>query len=158
MIVHRRSDVFLSIWEYLVEGLVALAVYYLLRRLLGPAIVGRWILAKRVEWSAAAWAAAAIATVLWGVYLAFLTTEFGAKLREFRVASVYSFALSFPILVFAMTGLSSLFIEGSNSGFLLQAICLLLLYALINFVTLVRNLHGLVTVWQDFDRARKFGK
>lgn len=99
--------------------------------------------------------ALAISVAVWGIFLAMLNSDFGAWLRQRNQASAYSRALATPIFGDLLGILLLLFSACSESRTLVKLNVFVLTYDLINLVTMVRNMNGLVGLWQVKEREEK---
>ncbi len=108
---------------------------------------------------AAGLAAIGVSTAVWLGFLAMLAVPFGKELRRRRAAAIYSSALAFPIFVFLILVIVLMFLPDAKEKrqwqawdlLMPQIACLLTLYAVINSITIVRNVLGLVRLWEDWE-------
>jgi hypothetical protein len=115
----------------------------------GSAKVADWQIENRGDLLVFAFTAAALAGALFAAFLGMLGTDFGEKLRKHKAAAEYATAIAYPIILFLAT---SVILEVSGGKRHIEAqriVTFFLLYSVINCVTLVRNLIGLVGLWQD---------
>ena len=99
--------------------------------------------------------ASGISTAVWVGFLALLSSEFGSWLRKKNEAVSYSRALATPILGYLLGLLFLLFVGCSQSALYLKLSVVVLTYDLINCVTMIRNVNGLVGLWQTWEQQRK---
>jgi hypothetical protein len=98
--------------------------------------------------------AIAISVAVWGIFLTVLTSEFGAWLRKRGEADHYARALAIPIFIDLLALLWLLFMIPANSVTTLVASIFLLVYGLINFITMIRNINGVVRLGQTKENVR----
>ena len=94
----------------------------------------------------------AINAAVWAVLLAILSTDFGKWLRKRGEALAYTTALAAPIFISSFAFLVVMFEACSKTRFAPYLATFVLVYALINLVTMVRNVVGLVGLWQLMDQ------
>ena len=149
---------FEAIWEYVVEIILSTAILDLLNQLKGTEVLRGWLVHKRTDLINLLVVAAAATAVTFGAFFAVLTTEFGLRLRQFGEAKAYSTALGYPLLLFVVT-LALLTLGPAGEGTKYDDFLIfLLIYSAVNLFTMIKNVIGLVSLWQDVDRARKTGK
>jgi hypothetical protein len=143
----------LTIWEYAGEVIAALLIYALLRMWFGPAEMADF---ARTEHSNEVILTSIVFAACVAVFVAFwqiLSTELGAEMRKRSEAAAYSRAFAFPILVSLIT-LVLLLVLG-QSDWAAHCTTVLVIYNLLNFVTMIFNSQGVIRLWQDWDRFRK---
>ena len=91
----------------------------------------------------------ALEGVIIAAYFAILTTEFGKKLRSFKVAHEYAVAFTFPLLIFLLALLSVISSSSGSNKYLLGSTFVLIVYSLLNCYTMLKNLLDMVRLWQD---------
>jgi hypothetical protein len=147
-----------AIWEYAVEVIASALVFVLILVIFGFDAPAHWVYAHRSDLSIAMSVVAGIGGAILAAFVGILGTDFGAKLRISGEAKAYTAAFGFPILGFLIALVSLLFISQDQDGWALRIASLLLIYSLINCYTMIKNILGLVGVWQQIDRARRLGK
>jgi hypothetical protein len=87
-----------------------------------------------------------------------LATAFGRWLRRKKEAYAYSVALAVPALIYFSALMVLVFTICSESRHWVVLNVFILIYGLINFVTMIRNINGLVRLWQVWEaRPRSRG-
>lgn len=95
-----------------------------------------------------------VSAAVFAAYFAVLATEFGRELRVHGVAK-YAAAFAFPLVPFAATiAALEMFTKDSGPG-LSQAITFLTCYSGLNCITMVRNVLGIVRLWQEVERSNQ---
>ncbi len=145
----------LAIWEYLGEWVLVGLVTALLFFVFGTDIVRKGLCDRRSDLMLSLGIAVGVTAAIWGVFFAVLATEFGAWLRKRDQASSYSRGLATPIFASLAAFAVLLFTPSSPSKPLVVADTVLLLYAAVNLVTLVRNVNGLVRLWQTWEQTQR---
>lgn len=147
-----------STWAYLVEILAAGFLLVALDMLVGVHQLALWLGHQQANLTLLLTIGAAATALTFGAFITLLTTDFGAAIRKFRVAKLYTVAFAFPLLLFVAT-VALVAIGNGGWGALYEEICIfLLIYSTINFITMVKNVIDLVGLWQDFDNAKKYGR
>ncbi|MGO9403262.1 MAG: hypothetical protein ACLPVW_07305 [Terriglobales bacterium] len=90
-----------------------------------------------------------VSATVWVGFFALLASEFGDWLRKKKEASPYAVALASPIFADLLGFLILLFAACATSSFLLTLTVFVLTYDLVNFITMIRNVIGLIGLWQD---------
>jgi hypothetical protein len=151
----RLKGWLLAVWEYAGEIVLACLVSGLLFAIVGHDVLHNRLCSFRSDLMLSVGAGLGISATIWVSFFAVLPTEFGAWLRKKDEAVPYSWALATPILSYLLGLLSLLFTACSESVVLLQLNVFVLSYDLINFVTLIRNVNGLIGLWQTWEQQRK---
>lgn len=145
-------------WEYLGEVGASCLLLIALNRLIGIREMTAWLYRQQSPLANLLIVAAAATAITFGAFFAVLTTDFGLALRRVGEAKQYATAIGYPLILFALT-LSLLSLRNSGWGwFYSQLVLFFLIYSALNLVTMIKNVIGLVELWQDADRARKDGK
>lgn len=143
----------LAVWEYAGEGIAALLIYALLRMWFGAAHISEFARSRHSDEviliSIVLAACVAVFVAFWQI----LNTELGAEMRKRGEAAAYSRAFAFPILVSLIT-LVLLLVLGP-SDWAAHCTTFLVIYNLLNFITMIFNSQGVIRLWQDWDRSRK---
>ena len=142
----------LSSWEYLVEIILASLSCWAVFILVGQDTVCTRLCSLRPELLGIVGGALAAAVGVWAILFDILRGEFGAWLREKEEASAYSAGLATPIFVFLLGLLVLLFDDCPEKLFASALAVFVLMYGLINFVTMIRNVSGLVRLWQTWQK------
>jgi len=145
----------LSAWEYLGEIVLAC-----LLTVLGFLIVGQNDLQARLcslrgDLMIIVGIALGISATVWVGFFALLASEFGGWLRKRNETSPYAVALASPIFVDLLGFLVLLFAGCSASSLLVRSTVIVLIYDLINVVTMIRNVIGLIALWETFEQSRR---
>lgn len=150
----RQSQrrLFLSIWEYLGEIVLAVLCCALVLSLFTLEEVHAVLCKLRGDLLVGVITAWALSAAIWIGMIAILASDFGKWLRRRGEAAAYSRALATPVIVYALV--VALLIGGacSENRFMIEAKLLALAYSAINLVTIVRNVHGLVVLWQTWEQ------
>jgi hypothetical protein len=147
-----------AVWEYAGEILASALIYLALVLSLGANKVSGWVFAKHGELSVAVGIAVAIGIAIFAAFIAVLCTDFGKQLRLKGEAQPYIVGFGTPILIFLLTLLSLIFITQQTDGWCVRIVSMLLIYSCLNCYTAITNMIGLVSLWQEVDRARHYGK
>lgn len=143
-----------SIWAYLGELIVAALLLLALNLLLDTQDLSVWLTQQRASLTTILTTGVASSAIAFGAFFAILTTDFGSKLRLVGEAKAYVIAFAFPLLLFVVS-LAVVTLGSSNWGTLYTQLCIfLLLYAALNFITMIKNAIDLAGLWQDVDEAR----
>jgi hypothetical protein len=144
-----------SAWEYLVEVILASLLCWLLFRFVGQETLRIRLCALRSDLLLIFGVALAAAIAVWAIFVDILRGEFGAWLRKKGEARAYSTGLTAPVFVYLAGLLVLLFEECPKTLSALILTVFVLLYGLINFVTMIRNVNGLVGLWQTWQEHEK---
>jgi len=147
-----------SVWEYLGELVLSVLSTWLVLRFFDAAAVQERLCVLRPDLLLAVGIGLAAAVAVWAIFAGILAGDFGVWLREKGEASAYSRALATPIFAYLLILVFLLFAGCPKAPLSTNFAVLLLLYALINFVTMIRNVNGLVLLWQDWQQARAKGR
>jgi hypothetical protein len=90
---------------------------------------------------------------LFAAFIAVLCTEFGTKLRLKGEAVPHVVAFGAPVLIFLLTFLALIFIAKGVPWWYLRIISILLIYSCLNCFTVIKNMIGVISLWQDIDRS-----
>jgi hypothetical protein len=141
-----------AIWEILGEILASVLLYVALRLWIGEKEIGNFIIAVKADLIVIGAAGMGLAATVWVGFWNMLSSEFGRELRIRGQAAAYSRAFSIALLAyFLLLAEQPLLSLKRNS--VLQLTTVLSIYCLLNFITLIRNVHALVRLWQDWDRS-----
>ena len=152
------KDQLLTTWAYAGEFIAAALLSMALFLLIGPPVVSGWVFARKQDLMVLTITAAGVSGVIFAAFFAVLSSEFGKKLRLKNVATLYATAFAFPLLVFLGASASMGAVSKGTDTILLKIATFMLVYSLLNCYTMVKNVIGLVKLWQNVDRARQFGK
>jgi len=147
-----------SVWIYLVEVVAAAFLLFALNLLCGKQQLFDWKDHHQAELTNLLLGSVAATGITFAAFFAVLTTDFGLVLRRAGEAKFYSVAFGFPLLLFFMTFVGLTFGNSEWGWVYNELIVFLLIYSGINIVTMVKNVTGLVGLWQDVDRARRDDK
>jgi hypothetical protein len=145
----------LTAWEYAGEIVLAFLISGLLFAAVGGGVMHERLCNLRGDLILIVGVAAGISTTVWAGFLALLSNEFGAWLRKKNEAVWYSRAFATPIFGYLLGLLILLFAGCSQSGLYLRLNVLVLTYDLINCVTMIRNVNGLIALWQTWEQQGK---
>ncbi len=145
-------NLLLNVWEYAGEIILAILVYFLLRLIYGPTEFAQFYADRHSDEAVTVGVVLAVCVAICGGFWGLLTTEFGKWLRTTNNATAYSRAFVFPVLL-SLINLTLLVIVGADKA-AADFATILLLYNLINVLTMLFNLHGLVKLWQDWENSR----
>ena len=140
------------------EVILAILVYAILLICFGSGRIIAWGVDKRSGISTITSLAAGISGVTFAAYFAVLATDFGKRLRLAGASVEYAIAFAFPVILFLATTGVWLVISRDSEPYLVEAAVLLLIYSGINCATMVKNVIGLVGLWQGVEKARVTGK
>lgn len=156
----QRHKRFLICWAYAGELLLSLLLLVALNLVIGSENVRNWIVKQSAPLGNLLLVGTAATGLTFGGFVAVLTTDFGKELRRAGRATIYVVALAWPLLLFVLTmALLTLATPASGlASIYTYLVPFLLIYSALNFVTMVKNVVGLVGLWQDVDRARFDGK
>ncbi len=149
---------FEKIWTYLSELILSSLVCVLLWITSGPSVIGAMIFEKRVELIALTGGAATLAGVVFAAYIALLQTDFGKRIRLQGASLEYAHAIAFPFLLLFLTTVVLSLWGNRTSISQSRAMTFVLVYCGVNFVTMIRNVLGLVKLWECLERAGATGK
>jgi hypothetical protein len=116
---------------------------------LGEQAISSWQIEKRTDLLAFTGVATAVSAAVFAAYFAVLSTAFGKELRIRRVAVEYATAFAFPMCLLAVTSASLEFLSKESGPTLSHAVTFLLCYSCVNCVTMVKNVLGIVRLWQE---------
>lgn len=142
-------------WEYIGEAVLAGLVSALLFAIAGHDVLHERLCNLRSDLMLGVGVALGISATIWVGFFALLSSEFGAWLRQKNEAVSYSWALATPILAYLLGLLILMFTACSVSLSLLELNVFVLIYDLINCLTTIRNVNGLVGLWQTWEQQRK---
>ncbi|MGA8151805.1 MAG: hypothetical protein WB952_12705 [Terriglobales bacterium] len=142
----------MSAWEYAGELILALLVSVLLFSFAPRAVLHEHLCSLRTDLMLILGIALGIGATVWVGFFALLGGEFGAWLRKKNEASHYSLALAAPIFSYLLGFLLLLFTACLESSWLTRMNVLVLTYDLINFITMIRNVNGVVRLWQTWEQ------
>ena len=145
----------LSAWEYAGELVLAVLVSVLLFVAAQQGVLQSQLCRLRNDLMLIVGIALGISATVWVGFLALLSSEFGVWLRKKNEAFSYSRALAVPLFGDLVGILLLLLAACSESLWLVKMNVFILIYDLINFVTLIRNVNGLVRLWQTWEQQRR---
>jgi hypothetical protein len=148
-LLRRVSFVF---WEYAVEILLAGLISALAIKLLELSAIRSALHEYREELSLSLLAVFGASAAIWAAFLAVLGTDFGKKLRMHGQATAYSVGLAFPMFTSIVASLVVPLHTTQSTGFRTAIALYMLTYASITFLNLVRNVIGLIRLWQEWER------
>ncbi|HEY4932579.1 MAG TPA: hypothetical protein VII23_13505 [Terriglobales bacterium] len=143
----------LGLWEYAGELIAAILIYVALRVRYGPESISQFFTNKRSDEAILIGIVFAACIAVGAVFWQLLSSDFGAWLRIKGEAAAYSRAFAFPIILSFITLVVLLIFGAKAEGSHFATI--LVIYNLLNFLTMIFNLHGFVRLWQDWDLERK---
>ena len=151
---HRRSGQQVrtsatKFWAYAVEIIAAGLLCEILRRIVGVDRVHGWQIEKRSDLLVSIGIAVAVNAAIFAAYFALLSTDFGKRLRAHKAAAEYATAFAYPMFLFFVTAIVLEWLGVTAGPVLSCAITFLLCYSCVNCVTMIRNVIGLVRLWQD---------
>lgn len=149
------SHLLLLIWEYVGELILAGLCCALLLSYFSVRDLHHTLCKLRPDLLAGVGVALGLSAVIWAGTLTMQASEFGAWLRKRGEASAYSRALATPVLIYVFVFLLLLVSACSDYSYVVAFIVFALIYGLINLVTMIRNVQGLVSLWQTWERTRK---
>lgn len=139
------------VWTYAVEVVASGLVCLLLLIRIGGAAITKWQITKRSDLLILAGIAMGASAAVFAAYFGILPTEFGKRLRLHKAAAEYSAAFAFPMLLLAGTMVALAFLDDESGIAYSIFVMFLLCYSILNFMTMVRNVVGLVRLWQDIE-------
>lgn len=145
----------LSVWEYLGEAILAILASVLLFLIFGRVELHDRLCGLRSDLMTAVGIALGVSATVWVGFFAMLSSEFGKWLRVENQSFSYSRALAAPIFANLVGLLLLVFSACSDSLPSLVIGVVVLVYDLINFVTMVRNVNGLVGLWETWQQNHK---
>ena len=142
-----------KLWAYAVETVCAIVLCAIIWLTIGADEVAAWQIQKRPDLLVSIGIGAAVSGTIFAAYFALLSTEFGRKLRVHGVAVEYAAAFAFPMALLVMVAGTLEFSDKNTNLLLSRFITFLLCYSCVNCVTMIKNVIGLVHLWQDVDRS-----
>ena len=140
-------------WEYLVEVILASLSCWLVFILQDEEKLRVHLCGLRPDLMVIVGGALATAVAVWAILVGILTSDFGTWLRKKGEAAAYSRGLAVPIFAYLL-GLLFLVFEGCPKTIpMLVLLVFVLLYGLINFITMIRNVNGLIRLWQTWQQS-----
>ncbi|QHS52384.1 hypothetical protein [Edaphobacter sp. 12200R-103] len=146
-----------GIWEYGGEILASVLLLVALNQLIGLEVLRDWLVHKKADLANMLIIAATATAITCSGFFAMLATEFGLQLRQAGEAKAYATAFVFPLMLFATTFALLTLGPIENTQKFDDLLVFLLIYSSLNLLTMIKNVIGLTTLWQDVDRARKNG-
>lgn len=140
----------LAVWEYLGELILALLLAVLTFVLAGVPIVAQRTCALRGDLMLAVGGVLSLSATVWVGFFALLVSKFGSWLRSRGQASAYAKALATPILADLIGFILLLLLTCPPSTVMIRLVLFVLFYDLINVVTMIRNVIGLISLWEIF--------
>ena len=144
-----------SVWEYLGEAVLTCLLSVLVFLVVSQNILRVRLCSLRGDLMLIVGIALGLSATVWVGFFALLGSEFGAWLRKKSESSPYAVALASPILADLLGLLVLLFAGCSASFFLLCSTVFILIYDLMNVVTMIRNVIGLIVLWETFEETRR---
>ena len=145
----------LSAWEYLGEIVLASLLTVLVFIVVAQNDLQARLCCIRGDLMLIVGIALGISATVWVGFFALLASEFGAWLRKRNATSPYAVGLASPIFADLLGFLVLLFAGCSASSLLLRSTVFVLIYDLINVVTMIRNVIGLIVLWETFEQSRR---
>lgn len=142
-----------KIWAYAVEPVGAALICTIIWLTIGAEEVRVWQLEKKADILAAIAIAAGVSAAIFAAYFALLSTDFGRKIRMQGAAAEYASAFAFPMILFLISAGALEFLRPNPNLTFSRFVTFLLCYCFVNCVTMIRNVIGLVRLWQDVDRG-----
>jgi len=143
----------LVVWEYAGEVLLGGLITFLLFRFLGEGRIREALCNLRPDLLVGVGVLLGISAGVWAGLLAILATDFGKWLRQMGEALAYTTALAAPIFISTLAFLTIMFEACSKNRYARYLSTFVLVYSLINLVTMIRNIIGLVGLWQLKDQG-----
>lgn len=153
--VYRLRILLEKIWSYAAELIAAALICVFIWILLGGEQIAVWQIDKKVELLAFMGVTASISGAIFAAYFAVLSTELGQMLRTKGIAVEYVSAFAFPLLLFLATAAMLTFISKDSGKAFSWIITYLLCYSCINCVTTIKNVLGIVRLWQDVEVSKQ---
>ena len=138
-----------KIWAYAVEIIASGLFCLILWLTIGADRLREWQIENRSDLLVSIGIAVAVSAAIFAAYFALLSTNFGRRLRMHKAAAEYAAAFAYPMFLFF---LAAIVVEwlGKKPGLVLSRFTTLVLcYSCLNCVTMIRNVIGLVRLWQD---------
>lgn len=138
-----------KVWTYAVEVVAASLICVLLWLTAGADRMRQWQIEKKSDLLVSIGIAVGVSAAIFAAYFGLLSTNFGRRLRKHNAAAEYATAFAYPMLLLV---LAAVVLEclGTDAGpTLSRAATFLLIYSCVNCVTMIRNVIGLVRLWQD---------
>jgi hypothetical protein len=136
------------VWGYASEVLLTGLICWLIGHQFGPDAVRKFIFDTAPQWSSLADYLFAAGVAIWIAVLAsIMLTPFGSDLKDQGAAGVYLSATAVPIGVFLVADIVVKLTVVYKLAWLSYTTFVFLLYSLINFLTLVRNVVELVSFY-----------
>ncbi len=157
-IVQLQNGRLLAVWEYSVELLLAALLSFLAFLLFGREALHKNLCSLRGDLIVGFEVLLATGVTVWIGFLAMLATGFGRWLRRKKEAYAYAVALAAPALIYFSALMVLVFTICSEGRYWVVLNVFILIYGLINFITMIRNINGLVRLWQVWEaRPRSRG-
>jgi hypothetical protein len=147
-----------KVWAYAVEVIAAGLVCLFLLIWLGEQAIAKWQVEKRTDLLTFVGAAAAASAAVFAAYFGILSTDFGRKLRIHGVAAEYASAFAFPLIMLTIAAATLEFLTKDSGVALSDTVTFLLCYSCLNCITMVRNVLGVVRLWQEVERVNGKGR
>jgi len=141
-----------KVWVYAVEVIAAGLICLLLWLWLGEQAIAKWQVEKRTDLLVFTGVALGLSAAVFAAFFGILATDFGKKLRIRGVAVEYASAFAFPLILLIMTAATLEFLANDSGSALSRAVTFALCYSCLNCVTMVRNVLGVVRLWQELER------
>jgi hypothetical protein len=153
-----HGEKLLATWEYAVELLLAALLSLLAFLLFGRETLHKNLCSLRGDLTVSFEVLLGTAVAVWVGFLAMLATSFGRWLRRKKEAYAYAVGLAAPAFIYFFALMVLVFtICSEGRAFVVLNVCILI-YGLINFITMIRNINGLVGLWQVWEaRPRSRG-
>jgi hypothetical protein len=151
------------LWAYAGEILLTALIYWLLSHHFGSDALRRFVIDTAPQWGSLTEYLFGVSAAIWiAVFASIMLTAFGRYLREQRASGVYLGATAVSMFACLAAAVSVKLTAVYKSAWLAYATLTCLLYGLINFVTLVKNVVELVSFYLSFratqqNRAQKAG-
>jgi hypothetical protein len=136
------------VWGYASELLLTGLICWLIGHKFGTSAIQAFIFDTAQQWSSLADYLFAAGAAIWiAVFASIMLTSFGRYLRDQGATGVYLSATAVPMGVFLVADIVVKLTVVYKLGWLSYAAFVFLLYSLINFLTLVKNIVELVSFY-----------
>jgi hypothetical protein len=143
------------VWAYASEVLLTGLICWLIGRQFGPDAIRKFIFDTAQQWSSLADYLFAAGAAIWiAVVASIMLTPFGRYLKDQGASGVYLSATAVPIGVLLVADIAVKLTVVYKLAWLSYTAFVFLLYGLINFLTLVRNVVGLVSFYLAHQATR----
>uniref|UniRef100_A0A7V4XT60 Uncharacterized protein n=1 Tax=Acidobacterium capsulatum TaxID=33075 RepID=A0A7V4XT60_9BACT len=144
----KLKKVATKLWGYAVELIAAVLIQIVFTMLLGRSFIFHWIVRDKADVLDLVGLAFALNIAVFAAFLAILATEFGKSLRREKAATEYATAFAFPMFPTVTAAIAVLITAQERSAFASEIAVFALIYAALNCITIVKNVLGVVHLWQ----------